>query len=138
MNKLLAYLKTLVESGKITADEYKAQASNIESVKLKLSEKDAKITELGDELKPIQEAKADNELKEAFIKAGGHESKFEDFKDAGGNAENAADKLTRFASLKTEAEPDFDGDDISGRNDGEVGDEDSGTPQAGAEGSLIA
>lgn len=109
MNKLLQFLTSLVGEGKLTAEELATAKSHIETLKVKLAEKDSNIEDLTNRLKPFEEAESDKSLKEQFIKAGGHESQFDKAKRNGLNAENIKDKINDFPSLKEEAKPHYGG-----------------------------
>lgn len=102
MNELLKLLKSLVGK-ELTADNIQKATELVEGVKVKLNDKDTEIKTLQDEIKPFKDAAEADKLKEAFTKAGGHESQFEKAKKYGLSSDNVKDFVKDFPALAEES-----------------------------------
>lgn len=102
MNELLKLLKSFVGK-ELTAENIQKATEIVEGVKVKLNEKDAEIKTLQDEIKPFKESAEAEKLKEAFTKAGGHESQFDKAKKYGLTEENVKDIVKDFPTLAKES-----------------------------------
>ena len=103
-------------------DEIKGRA--VATVEENLTVANKQLKETTDNLSKYTNIEADASLKEAFIKAGGSEDKFDSFKKVSGEIKDIEnydfkETFTEFASLKENVTPNFNGNDITAVNLGE-------------------